>query len=154
MRKLVPQWPGVNCRRNEITPAGAGGLQTHFESRHPGSIGAGAVSVLERGRANRRPTKNAACATSSLPAVKSNPGEIQSIAKLTVGELIVELTDDARRYVQDEHELYEVVAYLVERRLKRRRRSDAFLAMVQGHASAGGSRAPRLRRRGRLRFSR
>ena len=40
---------------------------------------------------------------------------------VTVGDLIVDLTDDARRFVRDKKELYEVVAYLLEKRLNMHR---------------------------------
>ena len=47
-------------------------------------------------------------------------------ATITIGDLIAELTDNARRHVSDEKELYEVVAYLLETRLSQRHRSRYF----------------------------
>ena len=152
MKKSIRHWRGVNCWRNESTPADLGSSPTHIESRQANCVAPGVSS--ERGRAHRRPMKTAACATPSPTAVKSDRGEIRSLPTLTVGDLVVELTDDARRFVHNEQELYEVVAYLVERRLRRRRRTDEFLATVRRHVPARGSRVSRVRRPGRFRFSR
>jgi hypothetical protein len=93
-------------------------------------------------------------ATLSPHVATNEQREIQASPTLTVGDLVVELTDDARRLVHDEQELYEVVAYLLERRLNRRRRSDYFLQVVRGHVPTSGSRASRVRRPGRFRFLR
>ena len=85
--------------------------------------------------------------TLSPPAATTEQGKIQSSLTLTVGDLIIELTDNARRFVHDEEELYEVVAHLLETRLKRRRRTDYFLHTVHGHVRTGGFHAAHGRRR-------
>ncbi|MGB7948909.1 MAG: hypothetical protein WCH75_14585 [Candidatus Binatia bacterium] len=59
-------------------------------------------------------------------------------APVTVGDLIVELTDDARRFVRDDKELYEVVAYLLETRVNRCRGSEFFLKLARGHVGTNG----------------
>jgi hypothetical protein len=92
-------------------------------------------------------------ATLCPAAATSARREIQSLPPVTVGDLIVELTDDARRFVHDEQELYEVVAYLLERRLKRRRGSDDFLRTVRNHVPTSASGVAHGRRPGRFRFS-
>jgi hypothetical protein len=55
-------------------------------------------------------------ATSAV-ALHSHGGER---VETTLGDLIVALTEETHRFISDEHETYELVAYLLSERLSRR----------------------------------
>lgn len=108
----------ASFRRIESARTETGAWQWHRESPQLRCVPAGAK--IQNGAADRRVADSA----------KRGGHEIRTALPFTIGELIVELTEEARRYCHTEQELYEVVAYLLDQRLKRRARSEQFLKMM------------------------
>lgn len=54
-------------------------------------------------------------------------GDSHEKIETTIGDLIVALTEETHQFVHDEHETYEVVAYVLSERLSRRSHKRYFL---------------------------